>query len=225
MTSESSSETLHGRSESDAGVASGVGLSHDQIEAIGALLERRPDGLLTLATRLKKTGGVIESRVVGYSMTGTIPDGARIRIRLRAAPNYRRGEIVSFIRGTKLVVHRVVHLGRRKNARHYLLTCGDSLLLPDLPVPCASILGPVLDYELDGRWRKPAGSSSRRLLKQLLCATLARAISIAMELDVRLAQALGHGLQALQAWWHTMEALIRGDRRRGADDADDAGGG
>src|ERR1700704_2714714 len=89
--------------------------------AVANLLQGDQERILSLAATLRAPGRTIESTVAGTSMGPGLPPGSRIRIDLSPDPRWRVGEVVAFVGGDKIVVHRLVHEGR-----DYLLMRGDA---------------------------------------------------------------------------------------------------
>ena len=143
----------------------------DAIQAASRFFREDPARILSVAGSLRKPGRVIESTVQGLSMGRTIPAGSRIRITLRTGGRYDPGEVIAFVGGPYIIVHRVVCRMRRK-ARSYLLTLGDGTWLPDQPISEDRVLGPVSEIHREHGWT-PAGPlsatpASTRLLRRLV---------------------------------------------------------
>jgi hypothetical protein len=85
------------------------------------------------------------------SMGAVTPHGARIRI----APSPSQapgGTVIVFLAGGKTVAHRIRWQRRRNRGRHFVITHGDGMLLPDMPVERAAILR-VTAVHTHGAWR------------------------------------------------------------------------
>lgn len=134
--------------------------------AIASLLNDDQERILSLASSLRAPNRTIESTVKGTSMGPVLPPGSRIRIDMSPREGCRVGEVVAFVGGNQLVVHRVVHAGRA-----YVLTRGDARLAPDTPVKREQILGPVSAVARDGRWDDLPPPAKRRGLA-LACAAV-----------------------------------------------------
>lgn len=147
--------------------------SPDVVDAIGRLLRGDPGRTLAVATSLRGPQRVFESTLAGMSMGPGLGPGSRIRIALAHRVRYDCGEIVAYLAGGQVVVHRVVHRGRGA-AGGYLITLGDATLVPDPPVVHSRILGPVTGVWRDGGWMPPSGP-----LRRSLRARVARALSLA----------------------------------------------
>jgi hypothetical protein len=124
----------------------------DPIQAVGRFFREDPARILAVAARVRAPERTLESTVEGMSMGRTLPAGSRIRIELADRGRYEVGEVVAFLGGKHVVVHRVVRRGRRGAAGGYLLTRGDAALVPDPPVEEGRVLGAVTGVARDGGW-------------------------------------------------------------------------
>ena len=108
---------------------------------------------MQVAASLFRSGaiGEITSEVAGMSMGSTIPHGAQIRI-APGAPPYLRGTVIAFVAGGRTVVHRVRRERRWGRGRDFVITQGDGMILPDMPVERAAVLGPVTAVRRNGIW-------------------------------------------------------------------------
>jgi hypothetical protein len=143
----------------------------DAIQAASRFFREDPARILIVAGSLRKPDRVIESTVQGLSMGRTIPAGSQIRITLRTQGRYDPGEVIAYVGGPHIIVHRVVRRMRRKT-RSYLLTQGDGTWLPDQPISEDRVLGPVSEIHGEHGWT-PAGPASTapsaaRLLRWLV---------------------------------------------------------
>lgn len=100
-----------------------------------------------LAPFLRDVGADVESVMVGNSMHPTIPAGTKIRIHCTSTPIPRVGQVLAIANGDRLIVHRVVHCGKGRRTRQWVLTCGDARRLPDAPAPVDTVVG-----EVTGKW-------------------------------------------------------------------------
>ena len=148
--------------------------SPDLVDAIGCLLRADPARTLALARSLRALHRSLESTVKGVSMGPGLGPGSRIRIALAHRARYEAGEVVAYVAGSQVVVHRVVHRGRAAAAQGYLITRGDATLVPDPPIEHALILGPVTGVWRAGDW-VPLDGQPRRSPR----ARVARALSLA----------------------------------------------
>lgn len=135
--------------------------------AIASLLKDDQERILSLASTLRAANRTIESTVKGNSMGPAMPPDSRIRIDLIPHDAYPLGQVVAFVGGGQVIVHRVVH-----TSRDYVLTRGDARLAPDSPVRREQILGPVSAISRDGAWVDVAPPAARGALVRT-CATAA----------------------------------------------------
>lgn len=156
--------------------------------AIGAFFQNNPGRILAVASILRTDQRVIESQIQGTSMESTIPDGSRIRIRFSDQKSYQVGQVVAFLAGTRIIVHRLAYKGRYGRAKNYLITQGDGKLLPDPPVNFESVLGLVTEFQCEGRWMPLKTRSLLPLIKRFISLLLLVIIAVFMEMNVQLAQ-------------------------------------
>lgn len=149
--------------------------------AIGAT----PEVVLGL---LKTAGSTIECELQGQSMGPTLPHGSRLRVRCDSRIKTKPGEVVAFIAGNQVTVHRVEAQGRYGRARDYVLTRGDGAVLLDHPIPRSAIVGVVSEWSNGDAWRpvsRPAANGWRYYSGRIMVwPTL-----IALHIDHRLAMA------------------------------------
>ncbi len=150
-------------------------LQRHQVEAAGSLICHDSRRLRDVAARLRTTGGVIESTVRGASMLPTIPSGSRIRIAFADRDGEWENQVVAFLAGTTVVVHRVVHESRRRGLR---VTRGDANRVPDRPIDRAHLIGPVTGIRANGAWEgvpavRTRGLGDRVVAQVLLGGTIA----------------------------------------------------
>lgn len=143
-----------------------------------------------LVRMLLQTGKHVESVVSTGSMGRALPIGSRIRIRRCSERSPSHGQIVAFLAGDRIVVHRVVYAGRRGAAREFLITRGDADWLCDPPVHIELVAGCVDEMSIDEQWRRiePAQTPHHRPV----LSSLARALlAVALEISPRSAATLG----------------------------------
>lgn len=163
-----------------------------------------PSEVRAVASLLKRSNEVIESRIVGASMGATMPAGTRIRIRCGDVSEWSNGAVVVFFTGRTLVGHRVVARGTGR-AKHYWVTRGDGTILCDAPVHQDVILGVVTACTGGTDWHPvpayvPAGPV-RRLAASATCAILRLLLQIDVGVATRWATGtvrLGHGFRRLR---------------------------
>ena len=153
------------------------------------------DQLLAFAALLGRSGKVIESEISGTSMGSTLPSGRRIRIRPLSIEEYRCGQVVAFVAGTRLFAHRIIYCSRQG-----VLTRGDSHSWCDLPVPFDAILGVVSECQVNGEWHLldhgiPFDCEMRK--RSHIIESLLRAC---MQIDIRLARRASRILMWLSRW-------------------------
>jgi len=175
------------------------------VEAIGGLLRADPARTLAVADSLRAPGRTYESTVTGMSMGPWLPPGSRIRIALIPAASYEVGEVVTFVAGEQIVVHRVAHRGRAAAALGHLVTLGDATLVPDPPVATGQVLGAVTGVWRSGGWVRPAGSPRRslpaRAVRALSVALAVGALQVSPRATARVMTGLHRVAAALRTAW------------------------
>lgn len=182
------------------------------VEAVGRILRADPSRARSLADALRAPGRSFDSTVSGGSMMPGLAPGTRIRIALVPGAPQVPGEIVAYLSGAQVVVHRMLHRGRAAAARGHVLTIGDATLVPDPPVPQARLLGAVTGVWRGGAWTPPPAAPRRSFR-----ARLARSICIAAALCVVYVspRAAGRALMALHRTTGAVRAAMARHRRRG----------
>lgn len=94
------------------------------------------------------------------SMLPTLRPGDEVVVDLEAR-EVRRGDLVAFRDGEKLIVHRLIGTGPA------LRTRGDNAPSADAPFPPDRLVGPVVELRRDGR-RRPYRTVRRRCSDRLL---------------------------------------------------------
>jgi len=140
-----------------------------------------------LVNRFRAQGRILESTVRGWSMTESLPDGSRIRIHCCRPEGLVPGQVVAVLVKDRLIVHRIAHVGGRREARRFVITRGDSLLLPDHPIEIEKIVGPVLEVETPAGWLPVSQFSPRRRLRRTR-SFLERALGAALEFHPQIAK-------------------------------------
>ncbi|MGE3538139.1 MAG: S24/S26 family peptidase [Candidatus Tectimicrobiota bacterium] len=133
---------------------------------------------------------VIEVPVAGASMEETIPDGTRVRVQCQPAQAYEPGAVVVFLDGARIVVHRVIYYGRWGRSKGYLLTQGDNMLWPDVPIPVAAVVGQVIAQQHQGDWQALPGPPTRPCLQQSVARLAGLILSLALRIDLGLARCM-----------------------------------
>jgi len=148
-------------------------LQHDD-----ELASRNPQHLfIDVSTELLRQGQSVRFRAPGLSMHPTIKEGETITVAPVALFNIKRGDILLYIVGRKIIAHRVVRIKREKsnsishslanfaiqstpdssthskalNPQLVFILCGDASLTCDDPVETQQILGKVVSVEKRGR--------------------------------------------------------------------------
>jgi len=146
--------------------------------------------------------GEVVSEVSGTSMGSAIPHGARIRIAPGTA-SCRRGTVIAFVAAGRTVVHRIRWQRRWGLGRRFVITQGDGMLLPDMPVERAAILGPVLAVDARGAWRPIDAPPIRPRRERALSFLVFAAGAMLLEIHPPLARSLLRALNAAErrhAW-------------------------
>ncbi len=94
-----------------------------------------PATLRAVAGLWRRTGRTLRAVLRGRSMRPTLEDGAEVEIHCGEAIEV--GDVVAFVEGSRLFVHRVVARGPVGFA---LLCCGDARHVPDRPVLDSEVL-------------------------------------------------------------------------------------
>jgi hypothetical protein len=193
----------------------------DPVQAVATFFREDPARILAVASSLRGPDRAVESTVEGLSMGRSLPAGSRIRIALVDRSDYEVGEVVTFVAGGQLIVHRVVHRGRRGAGRGYLVTRGDITLAPDAPVHQDSILGAVTGVRREGRWVAPDGPPRRSFPARLARAVLLMAVASLLRMSPRAALTLSSVFHRLEkslreAMWGTRSGKPQGSVPSGA---------
>jgi hypothetical protein len=192
-----------GSADQRASAYSADGESHAEVtRAIGSLICRDGERVLAVASRYRTPPQTIESTVQGWSMRDAIPDGSRIRIKLNEPGTEKVGDVVAFLVGTRVVVHRVVYCGRRQPAVGHLLTRGDARIVPDPPLAKAHLLGTVTGIAGGDGWVQVGPRQRYSAVRELVVTLVAVAVSRVLESDPGFARALA-------AYSSRVEGLLR----------------
>ena len=128
----------------------------------------------SLAAELLRSGRSVSFRATGGSMRPTIRDGEKITVSALLKDPPRRGDIVLYAMGDRLVAHRVIEIPRRKRSARkggapglvpsheegadfersspfMVSTRGDAVLECDAPIDLSRVLGRVISVERRGR--------------------------------------------------------------------------
>ena len=158
--------------------------------ALSEFLQADAERLRVAAAAWRRSGRVLEGEVQGGSMGATLSAGARIRVNCRGAEGCAVGDVVVFVLGRELCVHRVVYRPRRRSARAYLVTRGDDVSVPDPLVSVAAVLGPVTAFEDATGWHAPGSPMPCSAFRRLVARAVLMLTVVAVELSVPLAYGL-----------------------------------
>jgi hypothetical protein len=139
-------------------VANGAGAlpaddAQKHVTVVRSFLRDHPQAMVPLAAHFQARQVVFDSAIRGSSMWPAIPAGARLRVQLLDGDACSSGDIIYFARDDGYMAHRVVYHGWLGATGGYLLTRGDSCIVPDPPVVSSRVLGTVVAVEIDGGWR------------------------------------------------------------------------
>ena len=183
--------------------------SRDELIA-GPVWAPGADALAKLRALSLKGEQVIHSQLSGGSMGEALPGDSRIRIRSDATESWRVGEVIAFLAGSRVMVHRVVYEGRRGQAARFVLTQGDGNWLCDPPVNRATVVGRVDAFSRgDDDWQ-PVGPRRMPGLKR---ATAAMSLAL-MRLALEISPALSIALSKPMSWMRMGPRLLMSKLRR-----------
>lgn len=143
-----------------------------------------------LAAEVLRSSGNLRLRVMGSSMLPSVWPGDTLLIERVKADAISDGDLVLFGRDRRLFVHRVVSGGAGDataastidaNIDATILTRGDAMPQPDLPVPVRDLLGRVSFIVREGKLIEPKKTLG---LPQRAVATLLRHSEIAARLAI-----------------------------------------
>lgn len=145
--------------------------SADAVAAVATFLREHPDRIRAVARGLQGSQRLLDSVVSGRSMGRQLPEGAPVRVQLSRREVYRRGEVVAFQIGARVIAHRVLFCGTRGRRQGILITCGDARLSPDLPFHVSSVLGAVVAVRTERGWNPPEALPRRPLVERAIART------------------------------------------------------
>jgi len=115
---------------------------------------------IDVSTELLRRGQCVRFRAPGLSMHPTIKEGETITVIPISSFDIKRGDILLYLVGKKVIAHRVVGIEKKKSdssnqpskfsSRLFLLR-GDASPIHDEPVEAQQILGKVVSVERNGR--------------------------------------------------------------------------
>ena len=180
----------------------------DLAAAIATLLNDDQERILALASSLRAPNRTIESQVRGGSMGACLPPGSRIRIDMSPGASHPVGQVVAFVGGDTVIVHRVVHHGR-----DHVLTRGDARLAPDTPLRHDQILGPVSAVAREGAWLDLPPQAARGKPARFCAAMALGCARILLKLSPGLTGISMRSLHVVEGWAHrTYCRLVSGGR-------------
>jgi hypothetical protein len=192
----------------------------DPVQAVATFFREDPARILAVASHLRDPGRTVESTVAGMSMGRTLPPGTRIRIDLGGPAAGAVGDVVTFVAGSQVVVHRVIARGWGAG-RGFLVTRGDIALAPDRPVREDTVLGAVTGVWEGGAWVAPPGAPRGSRRARAARAGCLWAVTVLLTVSPRAAQGLAAVLQRLEkvvreAIWDTRPGRPSGPATSGA---------
>lgn len=122
---------------------------------------RNPQRLfIDVSTELLRQGQSVRFRAPGHSMHPTIKEGETITVVPISSFDIKRGDILLYLVGKKVVAHRVVSIERKKSdvmtqssklsSHHLFLLRGDASGTCDEPVEAQQVLGKVVSVKRGG---------------------------------------------------------------------------
>ena len=164
------------------------------------------DQLLAFATLLARSGKIIESEISGTSMGRTLPAGTRIRIQALPASDYEVGQIVAFVRGSTIFVHRIAY-----RSKQGVLTRGDNHSWCDLPMSVDAVLGLVTEWWINGEWQRVAEVPQGPPEQPWRIRVAEIAVRAGMHMDIRLARRISRALMRLARLRRNLRSQISAD--------------
>ena len=165
---------------------------------------------------VKRSGEPVESELRGTSMGLAIPAGSRIRIVHTEGDDYRPGQVVAFLGHRRVMVHRVMHVGRRGGARMFLITQGDGNWMCDPPVALDTIAGRIEELRVNGQWQA-VGPSHASFLRRAVSfpsrALLRAALELSPSFAVRIARGMSHARMGVRGMWMKVRQCLVSDVR------------
>ena len=167
-----------------------------------------------IAAILRRSGRTVECAIEGESMAPAIPGGATVRIRCDGGVGASEGTVVALLLGETLTVHRLVHRGRSRHARGWIVSDGDANLTCDAPVGEAALLGEVESVRIGpGAWEDPA-PPARRGASSIIAALARRSVVLGLEIHPRVARVIKGAIVVAMTPWVWMRPYPAGTTRR-----------
>jgi signal peptidase I len=165
------------------------------------------NALGSLLGLLQRVGTELVATIDGASMTPTIAPGTRVRLRGADGHTLRSGDVVAFEYNGRLMAHRIVHIGQTRASRRYLLTRGDAMLLPDIPVRLDCVIGTVTAQQIAGHW-VALGRARAGGFRQAMSGTFTAVIGGVFELSPSAAARLTRWTARVCAWTASRRAAL-----------------
>lgn len=173
-------------------------------EASPARDRRIPSAQDVALFRMLASRQPVESELRGASMAPTLEGGTRIRIAPLPAGNVpRHGQLVAFLAGPQVMVHRVSYVAHGARAGGYLITQGDGNWLCDPPIRVDAIAGVVEEAFIDGAWRPvvPAARAARAFVARMSLRLLAPTLEASPAAAARLARVMSYARMSTRLLW------------------------
>ena len=103
---------------------------------------------LDVSTELLREGFCINFQTPGQSMYPTIRDGEKVLVEPVLTDALKRGDVLLYRRGERLIAHRLLRIER--TAEISLILRGDALGQADAPIHPNQVLGRVVSVERQG---------------------------------------------------------------------------
>ena len=145
----------------------------------------------------RRSGKPVESELRGASMGLAIPSRSLIRIVSSEGVAWRPGQVVAFLAGSRVMVHRVRYVGMRGRARMFLITQGDGNWMCDPPVGLETIAGLVEEFCVDGKWQA-VGPARTSLVRRAVSFPSFALLRLALEWNPSFAAWIARGMTHLR---------------------------
>jgi hypothetical protein len=169
--------------------------------------------LLTFSRFLKNGPCQFESTIQGESMGKTVPAGSRIRVRFASDDNLRAGQIVTYIAEGRIVAHRLMRVSRSRGDR-YVITCGDSTVCCDVPMPVSAVIGILTELQSNGIWKPVPQPQPRSFGLRLAADAFSSVVVVALWLHPRCSKWIAAHIIETRATAMRVAALLRRWARR-----------
>jgi len=184
--------------------------SHDDELVAGPVWAPGADNLGRFRALSRKSVLVIHSELRGSSMGSALPGGTRIRIRSEATDSWRTSDVIAFLAGSRVMVHRVVYEGRKGAAVRFVITQGDGNWLCDPPVNRATVIGRVEAFSRGGDDWEPVGPRRMSRYRSLTAGMSLAMMRLALEISPSLAICISRPM----SWMRMGPRLLMSKLRR-----------